>query len=1206
MQSFRLTSIILALTAIVPIAQAADVPDFEREVRPILSQYCFKCHGPDDKARKAKLRLDSAEGATKEAKSGSVAVVPGKPDESELVARVFSTDDEEVMPPPEMKKVLTAQQKDVLKRWIASGAEYKPHWSFVAPKQAQPPAEGHPIDAFVQAKLANANLALSPETDRAPLLRRVSYDLTGLPPAPNEIEAFVNDSAPGAYERVVDRLLGSPQYGERWARRWLDLARYADTNGYEKDRTRNIWPYRDWVVRALNADMPFDQFTIEQIAGDMLPNPTRDQLIATGFHRNTMLNEEGGIDPLEFRYHAMTDRVATTGSTWLGLTIGCAQCHTHKYDPITHREYFQIMAFLNNADEPDLDLPPPDAEDQAKKRAERAAELIAALPGKWPVPEPMCDWWDPLPREVRSLADPESRSPNGPSVLFAAPGPEKDRATLIYSGTRKPIDRIKLTTLTDDSLPSKGPGRTPHGNFVLSEFIVHIAPKNATPDQYKQVKIVSAEADVEQDNFPVSAAIDGKSDTGWAVHVPGKPLNTDHWAIFKFKEPLQLEEGDRIVVTLDQSHGGHHTIGWPKISFGYQIARSNSRADDERRSKALEDRFSGWMREEFQKVSPWSPLRPASATSNLPSLKVQEDDSIFASGDTSKSDTYTLQFSDLPYQINAIRLEALPDDRLPAHGPGMAYYEGPKGDFFLGEFEAFVDGQPVKFVRATESYASNAMGKSNPVSAMLAVDGDPQTGWSCAGRMGEAHEAVFIPSPFIIAKSITIKMTFGRHYACSLGRFRISVQGLQQNPIEVSLQTRQKTPFPLFSEPKASPWSGPIRDLLLASDLTPSQRSQLKEHFLLLAPELAEAAKEIRNLEKPPSYQTTMVMRERPSENPRATFIHNRGEFTQPTDKVEPDVLSALNPLPANAPRDRLSFARWLVSPVNPLGERVVVNRAWAAFFGRGIVKTTDDFGFQGDMPTHPELLDWLAVEFMKQGWSMKKLHRLIVTSATYRQSSKVLADQTAKDPDNKLLSHFPRTRLEAEMIRDGALSAANLISLRMGGPPVKPPQAEGVSEVAYGNPKWEATAGEDRYRRSLYTFVKRTAPFALYNTFDAPTGEACIVRRDVSNTPLQALTLLNDVVFVESSRALGKQLAAISGSDDDRIREAYRRVLSRPPREDELPLIRAFLASQRQRLESGELVAASLGGPNATKDVAVWTILARALFNLDENVTKG
>lgn len=1185
MKFSRPTSILLGFAALGASALAADAPDFQAEVRPVLSRHCFKCHGPDDKARKSKLRLDTVEGATREAKSGAIAVVPGKPDESELLVRIFSTDEDEAMPPPEMKKELTAQQKDILKRWIAAGAEYKPHWSFAAPKQAQPTGTGHPIDAFIGAKLSTAGLALSPEADRATLLRRVSYDLTGLPPAPKDVDAFINDSAPGAYERVVDRLLASPQYGERWARRWLDLARYADTNGYEKDRMRNIWPYRDWVVRALNADMPFDEFTIEQIAGDLLPSATRDQLIATGFHRNTMLNEEGGIDPLEFRYHAMADRVATTGSTWLGLTLGCAQCHTHKYDPVTHREYFQIMAFLDNADEPDLDLPPDDAEKQLKQRAARAAKLIADLPNRWPVDDTPVAWETPQPWLVQSSTRHDPRTLEDHSVLFSMPGPETETAWFVFETTASTIDRIRLEALTDDTLPNKGPGRTAHGNFVLNEITVHIAPLAEPEKQFESVQIVAAEADAEQDGFPVAAAFDGKKETGWAVQATGKPVNTQKTAIFRLKEPIKVPGGALVSVTLDQSYGQQHTIGRARISFG--AAAPDVKPLAERRKEALEKRFTSWLGERQAAIVQWTPLRPASATSNLPLLATQPDGSIFASGDISKTDTYDLKFTGLPAKITAVRLEALPDDRLPAHGPGLTYYEGPKGDFFLGEFQAMADGRPVKFTRATESYARNAMGKSNPVSASLAADGDPQTGWSCAERMGEAHEAVFIPTEPITASELNIKMMFGRHYACSLGRFRISITSDSR-------------------EAKASTLPSSLRDLLLLPSLADEQLARLREHFLLSAPELTASTKEIRELQQPPSWQTTLVMRERPAENPRATFIHNRGEFTQPTDKVEPGVLSVLNPLPADAPRNRLAFARWLVSHENPLTARVVVNRAWAAFFGRGIVKTTDDFGFQGEMPTHPELLDWLAVEFMKQGWSMKKLHRLIVTSATYRQSAKILPEQAAKDPDNKLLSHFQRTRLEAEMIRDGALSAANLLSLKMGGPPVKPPQAEGVSEVAYGNPKWEAAAGADRYRRSLYTFVKRTAPFALYNTFDAPTGEACIVRRDVSNTPLQALTLLNDVVFIESAQALGKQLAAVSGPDDERIREAYRRVLARAPRTEEMPLILTFLATQRQRLEAGELIAVSLGGPNATKEAAVWTALARALFNLDENVTKG
>ncbi len=985
----------------------ADAPDFTREVRPILSNYCFKCHGPDDKARKSELRLDLREGAVGKAESGARAIVPGKVDESELVARIFSKDPDELMPPPSMKKELNDAQRDILKRWVATGAEYQTHWAFVRPQAtALGGGSANLIDGFIVKKLSEAGLQPSPQAAPETLIRRMTLDLIGLPPTPEEVDAFVLSAAqnsPSAIENLADRLLASPQYGERWARRWLDLARYADSNGYEKDRNRSIWPYRDWVVRALNADLPFDQFTIEQVAGDMLPGATLDQRIATGFHRNTMLNEEGGIDPLEFRYHAMVDRVATTGATWLGLTVGCAQCHTHKYDPIQHREYYQLMAFLNNADEPELELPPADAAAQLAEREKRAVKLLAELPGKWPV------------------------------------------------------------------------------------------KKGASPDE-------------------------------------------------------------------------------PAANPG----------------ALAEEKFAEWLGRERERAVRWTALSPVTAKANLPLLTVQPDASIFASGDITKSDTYELAFAKLPRAITAIRLEALPDERLPAHGPGLTYYEGPQGDFFMGEFQVSADGQPVKFARASESYAKNNFGK-NPASAMAATDGDAQTGWTCAGRMGEAHEAVFIPAQPIDAERLDVRMLFGRHYACSLGRFRISV-----------------TTDPRSAE--AREMSDEIETLLLIPDaqLTAEQRGKLREHFLLAAPELAAAAKQIRELRKPPAWETTLALRERPPENLRPTAIHHRGEYTQPTDPVVPAVLSFLNPLPAGARADRLSFARWLVAPENPLAARVVVNRAWAAFFGRGLVRTTEDFGFQGDAPTHPELLDTLAVELVKQGWSLKKLHRLIVTSATYLQASDVTPEQLAKDPENKLLAHFPRKRLDAEVVRDSILRASGLLSLKMGGPPVKPPQVEGVSEVAYSSPKWEASTGEDRYRRSLYTFVKRTAPFAFYNTFDGPTGEQCIARRDVSNTPLQALTLLNDVISVEAAQALGKLLANCPGSDDDRITEAYRRLLSRAPRAAELPPLRAFLSAQRQRFTAGELNAKAVAGPEADPERAAWTALARALFNLDETVTKG
>ncbi|HEY0455739.1 MAG TPA: DUF1553 domain-containing protein, partial [Verrucomicrobiae bacterium] len=585
----------------------------------------------------------------------------------------------------------------------------------------------------------------------------------------------------------------------------------------------------------------------------------------------------------------------------------------------------------------------------------------------------------------------------------------------------------------------------------------------------------------------------------------------------------------------------------------------------------------------------WTALRPATAKSNSPLLTVQPDDSVFASGDISKSDTYELAFGKLPERITAIRLEVLPDERLPAHGPGLCYYEGPKGDFFMGEFQVWADGQPVKFAKATESYAKNNFG--GVASAMAAVDGDPQTGWSCAGRMGEAHEAVFVPAEAIQASKLEVKMLFGRHYACSLGRFRISVTSDA-------------------GKPEAREIPGDLERLLMLPDdaLTAAQRLELRQQFLITSSELAEEAKNIRELRKPPAYPTTLVLRERPAENPRPTFVHNRGEYLQTKERVEPGVPEFLPPLPANAGKDRLAFARWQVSTENPLTARVVVNRHWAAFFGNGFVRTQNDFGFQGELPTHPELLDWLAIEFMKQGWSTKKLHRMIVTSSTYRQASRVTPEVLARDPQNRLFAHGQRVRLEAELIRDAALRASGLLSDKMFGPPVRPPQPVGVTEVAYGSPSWDTSTGEDRYRRSLYTFQKRSAPFAMLNIFDAPSGENCVARREVSNTPLQSLTILNDVAFMEAARKFGELVAAQPGTDREKTAYIFRRALTRPAQPAELEKIIEFAESQRKRLKNGEIKASEIVPTSKNQGIeqAVWTLTARAIFNVDELVTKG
>jgi Protein of unknown function (DUF1553)/Protein of unknown function (DUF1549)/Planctomycete cytochrome C len=946
----------IPILLLVSVRAQAESPDFAKDVRPILANHCFKCHGPDAAARKAKLRLDTAEGA--------------KAALGEVVNRIASKDDDQVMPPPHVKKPLSDKQKQIIKDWIAAGAKYEQHWAFIAPKktfsgEAKPSAGASPIDAFIRSKLTASGLKPSQPADKATLIRRVSLDLIGLPPTPKEVEDFVKDISPDAYEKLVDRLLASPHYGERWARKWLDLARYADTNGYEKDRPRIVWPYRDWVIRALNADMPFDRFTIEQIAGDMLPNAISDQIVATGFHRNTMLNEEGGIDPLEFRYYAVVDRINTTATTWLGLTLGCAQCHTHKFDPIPHTDYFKMFAFLNNAEEPEFEVY---SSQQLFKRFE-------------------------IDRDVSEL-------------------------------------ELKTLRLIDKEL--------------------------------------------------------------------GK------------------------------------------------------------------EKYLAWQKSERDQLIDWHFVKPTKSESGPTKLKQLDDGSLLALGDPTKEDVYQLEFADWPTGVTAIRLEALTDPSLPANGPGRAFYEGPKGDFLLTDIRLSVNGTPVRFADASDSFAG---AKS---AAKKAFDDNLQTGWAGRGP-GQSSHAIFNLAKPTTGKTANLSLRFERHYSASLGRFRVSVTTATGKVVARDL-------------------SVDAEEALRIDDAKQNARQGLAlfREYLRLSPELKTQREAIEKLRKEiPQGPRTLVMAERPEEHPRKTFRHHRGEFLQPAEEVQPGGLSILHPVPAGAKPDRLTFAKWLVSKENPLVARVAVNRAWAAFFGRGIVRTVDDFGYQGDMPTHPELLDWLAVEFTDNGWSMKKLHKQIVTSETYRQSSKVQPDHLTKDPENKLLARFPRVRLDAEVIRDSALKASGLLSAKIGGPSVFPPQPPGVQDTAYGGAAWKPSTGEDRHRRSLYTYTKRTAPFALTATFDGPSGEACVAKREVSNTSLQALTLLNDPSMMEAASALGKAIAAEKGTAKEKAERIVRRCLARSATDNEMSVLAKF--------------ADGVKGDEAAK----WTAVARAVMNLDEFVTK-
>ncbi|MCB1205897.1 MAG: PSD1 domain-containing protein [Verrucomicrobiae bacterium] len=967
----------------------AEEIDFQRDIRPLLSDRCFKCHGFDEETQEADLGLHTFASATRDL-GGYQAIKPGDSTTSELIARLISDDPKEVMPPPKANKPrFSAEEVALMKRWIDQGAKYEEHWAFEKPVRPGLPPVGesrsdHPVDRFLDQKRVGKDLPLNGPVDPHTLIRRLSYDLRGLPPTIEETDGFLAEHAKdpeAAWGALVDRFLDSPAYGERWARDWLDLARYSDTNGYEKDRPRSIWPYRDWVVRSFNADLPFDRFTIEQLAGDLLPDATTDQIIATGFHRNTMLNEEGGIDPLEFRYLAMIDRVATTGAVWMGLTTGCAQCHTHKFDPITHTDFYALMALLNNADEPEIEIPDP-----------------------------------------------------------------------VLTRQREEIER--------------------------------------------QI------ADLET----------------------------------------------KAVATMD------------------------------------EGKYQAWLAELRARSVPWTVLPPLKAKSNLPLLEIEEDHSIYASGDFTKRDVYevTLDLSPMVGKaVTAIRLEALPDPRLPANGPGAAYYEGRKGDFFLSEVKASVGGEPLKFTGASVSFGKISIGSGEAKGENL-YDGDGSTGWSTATREGEAHSLVLrLEKPVEGAGTLDLNLLFERHFVAGLGKFRLSATTADGEVIAL---------------PSGTP------------DVHASDDISLRRAFVRVEPGHKKLQEEIAALRKRlPSLPTTLVMKERPANHPRPTHRHHRGEYLSPKEEVAPAVPSYFEPIPEGTPANRLGLAKWLVSERNPLGARVQVNRSWQALFGRGIVHTSGDYGYQSELPSHPELLDWLATEFAGQGWSIKKLHRLLVTSAAYRRDSRVDSVQLEKDPDNVFLARGPRFRLTGEMLRDGALAAAGLLSPKRGGPGVYPPQPASVVELAYGNESWKVSTGEDRYRRSIYTFAKRTAPFAAYLAFDGPTGENCLPRRDRTNTPLQALTLMNDPMFHEAAEGLARLTG--SGGQKDPLELLFRRVLAREPAEAERKEFLAYHAAQLSRITSGELKADEILSAErgaVTSELAAWAMVARVLLNLNENITRG
>jgi len=951
----------------------AEKLSFSRDVRPILSNACFKCHGPDADNREAGLRLDSMMGATRDL-GGYQAVAPGEPDESALVERITSEDESERMPPVDSEMRLTSAQVRILTRWIREGANYDEHWAFRAVSRPDLPEVTrakwcrNPIDRFVLARLESLNIQPSEEADRRTLIRRAFLDLTGLPPTPQQVNAFVADRSPTAYRAVVEQQLASPHYGERWGRHWLDQARYADTNGYTVDSERTMWPYRDWVIGALNRDMPFDEFTVDQLAGDLLPDATIDQLVATGFHRNTLVNQEGGADREQFRNEVAMDRVDTTGVVWMGLTIGCARCHNHKYDPISQQEYYELFAFFNSAQDansvaPVVSVARPDQRQRlaefdreinsARQRlnqydAARNDRLEAAMRDDG---EPV-EWTLLKIESATSEAGATFESLGDGSLLAGSVNGERDLYTLTGSPPLPRLTAIRLEVLTHPTLPKGGPGRAGNGNFVLNEIHVESGDHRLLP-------WIHASADHSQKDYDVLAAIDGNMSTGWAINVTKGRMNVNRTAQFVFRDPIEIGESDRITV---------------KLRFGDKPSRYN------------------------------------------------------------------------------------------------------------------------------------------------------------------------------------------------IGRFRVAVTSAPHAKLELP-------------DPDRDRLTGEVRTL--------------------------EAAKRKYAAGIP----TAMVMRE--MQKPRSTHVLIRGDFLRHGPPVLPDVPDVLPSLPASEHvRNRLDLARWLVTPNHPLTARVAVNRMWMQYFGRGLVETEDDFGMQGSLPSHPDLLNWLAAEFCDSGWSMKHMHELIVTSATYCQESHARPDLADIDPVNRLLARQVRLRVDAEIVRDLALAVSGLLNPRVGGPSVRPPQPAGVYAFTQRSASWKTSKGPDGYRRGMYTFFMRSAPYPMLTTFDSPRFNNACTRRSRSNTPIQALTMANDAVILDVARALGRRIIGSADNDNQRIRIAFELCFSRPPDDMEIERVRRFLARQQAAFAASRDDAVAFAGdqwPSTTRpaDAAAWTSVSRLLINLDEFITR-
>jgi hypothetical protein len=1132
--------------------------DFNRDIRPILSNKCFACHGPDENALQAGLRLDNVVSATLELESGNVALVPGQPDESELVARITSDDIDERMPPEDFGKTLSPAEIDIVRKWVEQGGKYARHWSYVKPTRPEsPPAtaphESWPINAidhFTLHRMVQNDLKPSTNANRYTLIRRIYLDLIGLPPTIEEVDAFVNDPDPKAYEQLVDKLLRQPSFGEHWARKWLDLARYADSAGYADDPPRTIWAYRDWVIRSLNENVPFDQFTIEQLAADLLPEPDERQLIATAFHRNTLTNNEGGTQNEEFRNVAVVDRVNTTMTVWMGTTMACAQCHNHKFDPISQEEYFRFFAVWNSTQDADLRDESPRIQiftDKQKLQktdltarvaelqniiAQDTPELIAAQDDWENVLRQPAKWTPRTPRTVNRKGELSTKILKDGFVLVEVAA-EKDTYTIdlpvgddASKDQATAIAALRLETLPHESLPAKGTGLG-GGNFVITGLKAQIVPDGDSPPSARFIRIT----------------------------------NNGVKQILSLAEVQIFSGGDNVARTGVATQHSTAFAGPPELAID-----GNTDGTYEKTSVTHTDTVD----------NPWWEVDLAVAVS------------------IDRIAIWNRTDNNLHTRLKNFTITLLDTERQPVWEQVIAAAPNPSAEYSPTNI------RDILFRTAFADYHQDNFDPTDVLSGKTAAN----DGWAIGGETNVPHQLILVPDkPLTLSEAATLRVHIEQnsvHKNHLLGHFRLSTT---QDRVAID---RSRLPADLLA----------VVDMP-AMKRTPEQSSKLSAHYRenvaeALRSERRELVKSQKTLAEMKPATSVPILRELAVA--RETRLQFRGNYLDKGDVVEVGLPAAFHAAPDDAALNRLTLAKWLMNDNNPLTARVITNRYWETLFGRGIVLTSEEFGSQGELPTHPQLLDWLATELVGNGWDTKSLIRTIVTSATYRQSAQVNQASLDADFGNVWLSRGPRVRLSAEMVRDQALFASGLLSDKMFGPPVKPPQPSFGLTAAFGSSTdWKTSEGQDRYRRGIYTTWRRSNPYPSMVAFDAPNREVCTVRRSRTNTPLQSLVTLNDPVYVEAAQSLARRALQHEGTLSEQIAHAFRCCVARPPTEIELKVIRQLYEDAKAHLAEQEgdamkLATDPLGALPAGMtaiDAAAMTVVGNVLLNLDEMFLK-